>query len=363
MKICHVFLRSTIRTLQSCRMVANLDLVVDGSSIKGLKSGAREIVRHIRPNWKENDLQFKVYTDGITNQLIGVWHEDQNDQILVRVYGNKTELFIDRNLEKKNVQILNKAGCSPPLYASFTNGLSYGFTKGVTTTTATITEDPIWQAVARELAKLHKIEEGDRENPMLFPKMKQFFDLLPSKFEDQSKQKRIEESGYTKDKLAQEIEELESHLTSLKCPVVFSHNDILLGNVIWDAMQQKASFIDYEYGACNYQPYDIANHFNEFAGVDEVDYSRYPSKDFQKSWLRCYLSHYKGISSSAVDAQELEIWYVWVNKFSLASHVFWGVWALLQAYHSSIDFDFIGYGITRLNEYSNKKKEYFHLKC
>lgn len=344
-------------------MVATLDLVIDGSSINGLQSGAREIVRNIRPNWKENELQFKVYTDGITNRLIGVWHEDRNDQILVRVYGNKTELFIDRNVEKRNVQILNKAGCGPPLYATFTNGLSYGFTKGVTTTPVTIVEEPIWQAVAKELAKLHKIEEGDRENPVLFSKMKQFFDLLPSNFEDQVKQKMIEESGYTKDKLAQEMKELESHLTCLQCPVVFSHNDILLGNVIWDSSSQKASFIDYEYGACNYQPYDIANHFNEFAGVEEVDYSRYPSKDFQKSWLRCYLSHYKGIPSSMVEAQELETWYAWVNKFSLASHVFWGIWALLQAYHSSIDFDFLGYGIIRLREYSNKKEEFFKLTC
>lgn len=59
---------------------------------------------------------------------------------------------------------------------------------------------------------------------------------------------------------------LEDHLNSLGCPIVFSHNDLLLGNVIWDKVAKKASFIDYEYGASNYQPYDIANHFNEFVG-------------------------------------------------------------------------------------------------
>ena len=78
---------------------------------------------------------------------------------------------------------------------------------------------------------------------------------------------RIEESGYTKESLNQKLNELEEHILSLKCPIVFSHNDILLGNVIWDASTEKASFIDYEYGDCNYQPYDIANHFNEFAGI------------------------------------------------------------------------------------------------
>ena len=77
-------------------------------------------------------------------------------------------------------------------------------------------------------------------------------------------------------------------------------------------------------------------------GVDEVDYNRYPDEAFQMSWLRCYLSHYKGVPGSSLDQQELRQWYIWVNKFSVASHFFWGIWALLQAYHSSIDFDFLG---------------------
>lgn len=77
---------------------------------------------------------------------------------------------------------------------------------------------------------------------------------------------RLVDKGYTKSKLEEETNLLEDHLGSLGCPVVFSHNDILLGNVIWDKSAKKASFIDYEYGASNFQPYDIANHFNEFVG-------------------------------------------------------------------------------------------------
>lgn len=77
---------------------------------------------------------------------------------------------------------------------------------------------------------------------------------------------RLVDKGYTKNKLEEEANMLEDHLNSLGCPIVFSHNDLLLGNVIWDKVAKKASFIDYEYGASNYQPYDIANHFNEFVG-------------------------------------------------------------------------------------------------
>ena len=49
--------------------------------------------------------------------------------------------------------------------------------------------------------------------------------------------------------------------------------------------------IDYEYGAPNYSAYDIANHFDEFCGVEEVDYNLYPSKVggilFPKISIRC----------------------------------------------------------------------------
>nr|XP_053629950.1 ethanolamine kinase 1-like [Cherax quadricarinatus] len=97
--------------------------------------------------------------------------------------------------------------------------------------------------------------------------MRCFLNLSPTKFKDIDQQNRIDECGYNKSLLSKEIDELESCLTGLGCPVVFSHNDILLANVIWNKASQKVGFIDYEYGGANYQAFDIGNHFNEFAGM------------------------------------------------------------------------------------------------
>lgn len=33
------------------------------------------------------------------------------------------------------------------------------------------------------------------------------------------------------------------------------------------AFLDDVSFIDYEYGAYNYSPFDIGNHFNEYGGI------------------------------------------------------------------------------------------------
>ncbi|XP_042198173.1 ethanolamine kinase 1, partial [Callorhinchus milii] len=103
-------------------------------------------------------------------------------------------------------------------------------------------------------------------------------------------------------------------------------------------------FIDYEYSSYNYQAFDIGNHFNEFAGVAEVDYSLYPDKHFQLQWLTTYLEAYKRFTKkgSEVTNDEVHTLFVQVNKFALASHFFWGFWALIQAKYSTIEFDFLG---------------------
>lgn len=60
---------------------------------------------------------------------------------------------------------------------------------------------------------------------------------------------------------------LYAHLKTLGSPVVFAHNDLLLGNVIYTESCERVSFIDYEYADHNYQAFDIGNHFTEFAGM------------------------------------------------------------------------------------------------
>jgi ethanolamine kinase len=46
-----------------------------------------------------------------------------------------------------------------------------------------------------------------------------------------------------------------------------------------------------------------------------------------------------------------------VNGFSLASHYYWGLWALIQAMVSDIDFDYMEYAVLRFNEYDKRKQE------
>lgn len=90
-----------------------------------------------------------------------------------------------------------------------------------------------------------------------------------------------------------------------------------------------------------------------------MDYSYYPQRAFQLQWLHSYLEaykEYKGQTSEVTD-REVEVLYVQVNQFALASHFFWGLWALIQAKVSTIDFDFLGYAVLRFNQYFKMKLE------
>ncbi|RXM97234.1 Ethanolamine kinase 1 [Acipenser ruthenus] len=305
--------------------VPKLDITVDD---KDISAGAMKLIKELRPNWDPSEVKMKLFTDGITNKLIGCYvGKGMEDVVLVRIYGNKTELFVDRKNEVKSFRVLHAHNCAPPLYCTFNNGLCYQFMHGTALDPEDIRQPELFRLIARQLAKFHAIHAHNGWVPKsnLWMKMGKYFSLAPTEFEDKAVNHSVNGCEWFREQ---------------------SDN----GNV---------KFIDYEYAGYNYQGFDIGNHFNEFAGINEVDYSRYPSKELQMQWLKAYLESYKEYKGqgSQVSEKEVEVLYVQVNQFALASHFFWGLWALIQAKYSTIDFDFLGYAIVRFNQYIKMKPE------
>jgi len=143
----------------------------------------------------------------------------------------------------------------------------------------------------------------------------------------------------------------------LNAPVVFAHNDLLSGNLMLNDEEEKLYLIDFEYGSYNYRGFDIGNHFNEYAGYD-CDYSLYPTKDEQYHFLRHYL---EPENPDEVSDEDLEALYIETNTYMLASHLYWALWALIQAKMSPIDFDYLSYFFLRYDEYKKQKENCFSL--
>ncbi|XP_041504584.1 ethanolamine kinase 2 isoform X2 [Microtus oregoni] len=272
--------------------------------------GALHLIRELRPHWKPEQVRTKRFKDGITNKLVACYvEEDMRDCVLVRVYGERTELLVDRENEVRNFQLLRAHGCAPKLYCTFQNGLCYEYMQGVALGPEHIREPQLF-SLSADVPKVEVLE--------------------------------------------QELSWLKEHLSQLESPVVFCHNDLLCKNIIYDSAKGHVRFIDYEYAGYNYQAFDIGNHFNEFAGVNEVDYCRYPAREIQLQWLNYYLEAQKG---TAATPREVERLYAQVNKFALASHFFWALWALIQNQYSTISFDFLRYAVIRFNQYFRVKPQ------
>ncbi|XP_003474857.1 ethanolamine kinase 2 isoform X2 [Cavia porcellus] len=313
--------------------------------------GALSLIRELRPCWKPEQVRTKRFTDGITNKLVACYvEEDMEDCMLVRIYGERTELLVDRENEVRNFQLLRAHGCAPKLYCTFQNGLCYEYMQGVALEPEHIREPKLFRLIALEMAKIHTIHaNGSLPKPVLWQKMQSYFTLVkneinPSLSADVPKVEVLE----------RELAWLKEHLSQLNSPVVFCHNDLLCKNIIYDSAKGRVQFIDYEYTGYNYQAFDIGNHFNEFAGVSGVDYCWYPTQETQLLWLRFYLQAQKG---TAVTPREVERLYVQVNKFALASHFFWALWALIQNQFSTINFDFLRYAEIRFNQYFKVKPQ------
>ncbi|KAF9411799.1 hypothetical protein HW555_009496 [Spodoptera exigua] len=329
-----------------------------------LYAGVLKLLKTIRPNWIQEKIKLKTLTDGITNKLVScqfLKSSGEKEILLVRIYGNKTDLFIDRSAEIRNIKTLNVLGLAPQIYGIFENGLAYQYYPGITLDTESVTNDNIWPLVATQMAKMHKVQLGKEipKEPFVWDKIEQFLNLLPDPFTSEEKQARFTNSFSSITKLRIEYERLKTLLSKTESPIVFAHNDLLLGNVIYNKDEGTISFIDYEYAAYCYQAFDIANHFNEFVGlsIDDIDYDRYPCEEFQFEWIKVYLAMYLDVDHPT--EPQIRKVYKEVQQMSLLSHFLWGIWSLVQYEHSNIDFDFGRYAEIRLNRYYELRDKIF----
>ncbi|XP_049287963.1 choline/ethanolamine kinase isoform X2 [Anopheles funestus] len=152
--------------------------------------------------------------------------------------------------------------------------------------------------------------------------------------------------------------------------------------------EPELMIIDFEYCAYNYRGFDLANHFLEYT----FDYTnaqapyfyhkldQYPSVEQQEKFIVQYLSHLsapmddgleisdrddpteeeerpKVSSMGGSEIDEIEQVRREVQCFTMASHLFWSLWAIVNVYQE-IEFGYMEYAICRLKQYQQAKQSY-----
>eukprot|EP00850_Spirogloea_muscicola_P019534 SM000193S05158 [mRNA] locus=s193:2751:6449:+ [translate_table: standard] len=323
-----------------------------------LHAAVREVCRQIVPGWGgagDADLAVSKVSGGITNipddlLCAKIW------PVTVRVFGPNTDAVIDRKRELEALKVLTDAGFGAELLGVFKNGLVQGYLDARTLEPADMASPDMVPLIARAVRRFHGTDVPGDRSPKLWPTIfKYLHTAMTVDVEDSPKRRRLADVSF--EELTTEIERLKVATDCLCAPVVYAHNDLLSGNFMYEANSGALHIIDFEYGSYSFRGYDIGNHFNEYAGLD-CDYSRYPEKDAQYLFFRSYLSP---DNPEEAPATELDRLHVETNCYALVSHLYWAVWALVQANYSPIDFDYIEYFFLRYGEYWRRRDDFLAL--
>lgn len=282
---------------------------------------------------------------------------------LVRHYRDNTELLIDRSRETAILRALSRNGFGVRVIGTFINGRIEKWPLGWRTLRQSeIRKYYISEAIAAQLARLHAMTlEGShwisQSRPSLWSTIDKWFNVASAiKFDNRVEAARVRALKFSW--IRDQITTLREDLESVESPVVFAHNNLLSKNILlkeypfnpesWPEIQLTT----FEYTEYNFRGFDIGNHFNEWAGF-ECNWTKFPTNNQQSAFIRNYLG---------INATEMEVSLVRLEAelYGLVSHLYWGLWAVIQASYGTRETDYLGYAqkrLDRLRELQVNKKE------
>mmetsp|Transcript_8427 Transcript_8427/g.11077 ORF Transcript_8427/g.11077 Transcript_8427/m.11077 type:complete len:406 (-) Transcript_8427:143-1360(-) len=332
----------------------------------------------LNSSFDPSNLQVDSVTGGITNTLykVSLIHKtfglDNNDDktaikdsILVRIFG--AEGMIDRDLETSTFAALSDGGVAPPYYGAFQNGRLEGWMNGMRALERHEMVNWIPQ-IASALAQLHysfelpaHLQEFHKEAGLWKQLEEWYAQALGNTYNSEHDQTRA--NSLNLHLVQDELDWLKTNVIPVNAAVGFCHNDLLCSNILCSNDNDSANqvqLIDFEYGGCNYRSFDIANHWNEYAGGPpdnpHPNYEWFPSTQQQEQFVRAYIDTATTITKDdknsnatilSVDELLQEI-----QGFVMVNHFYWGLWAVNQAANEGCDeFDYMMYAINRFGQY------------
>ncbi|KAJ2547756.1 hypothetical protein EV175_005087 [Coemansia sp. RSA 1933] len=340
--------------------------------------------------------------------LRGAAQRDQNGTIrmpqkyILRIYGTGVDEYLSREKELFWLGQLASLKIGPQIYGIFANGRLEEFLESTTLTVSDTRLAPTSRQIAQKLCELHTLvgnrnPTGGSSSVRKGGNMVMHFDDRKSdmwtdidKWMKLVKQKWVEirricDGNAKCTELLDNWHELEHAVNTFKAhiekesksPVIFAHNDLLSENILRLGSTGELVLIDYEFAGYNYRGFDIANHFStwmyNFSNPEQphlLDLSQYPTVEQRHNFLHAYVQakslmdadasmtgqhaaeSVELCTSSLTEGQihrEVEMLDREVAYFMSAPLLQWGMWGLLQACSSEIDFDFASYSAQRLS--------------
>lgn len=147
------------------------------------------LISIIRPKWTCSNTKMKIFTEGITNKIFGLFDEEmnENDGLIIKLFGDQTDLFIDRQNEFESMIKLSKYNVlSQEIRILFQNGFIYDFVPGRPCSRDDVRKPEISKLIAEKLAKFHSVPINNFDQPYFMKLIRKFLSILD---QHQDKQK------------------------------------------------------------------------------------------------------------------------------------------------------------------------------
>jgi thiamine kinase-like enzyme len=292
-----------------------------------------EIVKELLPEWADaDDMRITVLEGGITNKLYRV-QSDHRD-VAVRIYGDRTEMFINRDWEADAIAKMAQEGISPKLvkYLPEYKVTIVEFVTGCyTLKNPDFLKEELHETIFDPVRRIHRSRQT-------LPKI---FDPLV----ETEKMARIlsKDVGaeYPEFDIAGTIRRFHKLYEHCRVPpekFTISHNDLLAENFLLvtdeyrDRFSRPMYIIDWEYAGMAPRYYDIGDMFQEILVAREVE--------------KNLVEHY-------CEGKDFEKTLYMIDLYKPFPDIYWFLWSLIQLNVSTIKFDFYTYGRVK---YENAQK-------
>uniref|UniRef100_A0AC35U7P8 Choline/ethanolamine kinase n=1 Tax=Rhabditophanes sp. KR3021 TaxID=114890 RepID=A0AC35U7P8_9BILA len=318
--------------------------------------------------------------------------KNEPDKVLLRVYFNPET---ENHLVAESVifTLLSERHLGPMLYGIFSGGRLEEYIPSRPLTAKEISMPAISNKIAKRLSRVHLLDVPIWKEPdYLCDAMERWITQLFSSVgidEIVSSPEKFQEwmpEGLTYGMIWDEVKKLASLLSNCQSNVVFGHNDLNPGNILlpksssgnirqgsigdesayrknqlraFNPYDPKLVLIDFEYASYNYRGFDFANHFVEYSINYDIDHyphymiteENFPVDDKMKNFFISYAYEINPNLNDEDLTKESEKMLKETMPFVPISHLFWGIWGLLQVHVSPVGFGFTEYGRDRIGLY------------
>ncbi|MEM2422211.1 MAG: phosphotransferase [Candidatus Bathyarchaeia archaeon] len=278
-------------------------------------------IKSLRQEWLEKPVKIVKLKGGITNELYLV-EDNEGRKYKVRIPGKKTELFIDREAEIKNLKALEVTGITPKLYEhkEDTQISIIEFISGKVAKKEDFKDPKVREKTVKAIKIIHDSNVQLCNVFNIFREVERYNNLL------KAYDKTIL-SDYPINEMLKIVKRIETEVNKDFIKLVPCHNDLLPENFVF--VNDKVYIIDWEYAGMNDPCFDIADFITELDNLTNNE---------EEHIKQLYFGEGKNREQRRVDL------------YKLPARLWWALWAVMQYHVSELDFDFNSYARFQFNE-------------